>query len=75
MLLAFPNDYICSSDAWRYQYMLGNEMLVAPVYGDFNTMEIYLPQGHDWIDCTRGFSKTEVSSLTMSQTSTHCPYS
>ncbi|WP_236675828.1 TIM-barrel domain-containing protein [Chryseolinea lacunae] len=54
MLLAFPNDYICSSDAWPYQYMLGNEMLVAPVYGDFNTMEIYLPQGHDWIDYNTG---------------------
>ncbi|AYB31913.1 DUF5110 domain-containing protein [Chryseolinea soli] len=50
MLLAFPDDYICSSDAWPYQYMLGNELLVAPVYGDFKTMEIYLPQGHDWID-------------------------
>ena len=50
MLLAFPDDYICSSDTWPYQYMLGENMLIAPVYGDFNTMEIYLPRGYDWID-------------------------
>jgi alpha-glucosidase (family GH31 glycosyl hydrolase) len=30
--------------------MFGNSILVAPVYGDFNTMEIFLPPGNDWID-------------------------
>lgn len=54
MLLAFPNDYICASDTWPYQYMLGNELLIAPVYGDFRTMEIYLPQGNNWIDYNTG---------------------
>ncbi len=50
LLLAFPEDYICSSDAWPYEYMLGENILVAPVYGDFNSMEIYLPKEFDWID-------------------------
>ncbi len=50
LLLAYSNDYICSSDAWPYEYMLGDNILVAPVYGDFNSMEIYLPKGYDWID-------------------------
>lgn len=50
MLLAYPDDYLCSSDTWPYQYMFGKEILVAPVYGDFKTMEIYLPRGYDWID-------------------------
>ena len=50
MLLAFPEDYKCSGDQWPYQYMLGKYLLIAPVYGDFNTMEIYLPSGSQWID-------------------------
>ena len=54
MLLAFPNDYMCSSDTWPYQFMLGENILVAPVYGDFKSMEIYLPKGFDWIDFESG---------------------
>lgn len=50
MLIAFPEDYLCYSDTWPYQYMFGSNILVAPVYGDFKTMEIYLPRGNDWID-------------------------
>jgi len=50
MLLAFPKDYKCSGDQWPYQYMLGKYLLIAPVYGDFNTMEIYLPEGDVWTD-------------------------
>lgn len=50
MILAFPNDYLCNANNWPYQYMLGDNLLVAPVYGDFNSMEIYLPRGNDWID-------------------------
>lgn len=50
MLLAYPDDYFNNADNWPYQYMFGEELLVAPVYGDFNSMEIYLPQGIDWID-------------------------
>ncbi len=50
MILVFPDDYLCNANNWPYQYMFGNELLVAPVYGDFNSMEIYLPRGYDWID-------------------------
>ncbi len=50
MLVAFPEDYLCFSDTWPYQYMFGSNILVAPVYSDFKTMEIYLPRENDWID-------------------------
>ena len=50
MVLAFPGDYLCNANNWPYQYMFGNELLVAPVYGDFASMEIYLPRDYDWID-------------------------
>jgi len=50
MLLAFPEDYKCSGDQWPYQYMFGRYILAAPVYGDFNSMEIYLPTRSDWMD-------------------------
>lgn len=50
MLIGYPEDYLCYSNTWPYQYMFGPNLLVAPVYGDFKTMEIYLPRSHDWID-------------------------
>lgn len=50
LLLAFPNDLHCNRDQWPFQYMFGENFLVAPVYADFNSMEIYLPEGSTWID-------------------------
>ncbi len=50
MLLAFPEDSRCKQDQFPYQYMFGESILVAPVYGDLNTMEIYLPKGCNWVD-------------------------
>ncbi len=50
MMIAFPEDHRCNANQWPYQYFLGENLLVAPVYGDFNSMEIYLPKGNDWID-------------------------
>ena len=50
MDLAFPRDTDCQQDRWPYQYMLGDAFLVAPVYADLSSMEIYLPKGSDWID-------------------------
>ena len=32
MFLEYPNDSYASSKAMQYQYMLGSEMLVAPIY-------------------------------------------
>ena len=50
MDLAFPTDAGCREDHWPYQYMFGESLLVAPVYADLNSMEIYLPKGSEWID-------------------------
>jgi alpha-glucosidase (family GH31 glycosyl hydrolase) len=50
LMLAFPNDLHCNRDQWPLQYMFGENLLVVPVYADFNSMEIYLPEGSKWID-------------------------
>jgi alpha-glucosidase (family GH31 glycosyl hydrolase) len=50
MDLAFPRDTDCQQNRWPYQYMFGDSLLVAPVFADLNSMEIYLPKGSDWID-------------------------
>ena len=48
--MAFPADTDCQQNRWPYQYMFGDSFLVAPVYSDLDSMEIYLPKGSDWID-------------------------
>jgi alpha-glucosidase (family GH31 glycosyl hydrolase) len=48
--LAFPTDAGCRQNRWPYEYMFGESLLVAPVYADQNSMEIYLPKGSAWID-------------------------
>jgi alpha-glucosidase (family GH31 glycosyl hydrolase) len=50
MVLAFPDDLQCAYNRERYQYMFGDAFLVAPVWADLNSMDIYLPKGYDWID-------------------------
>jgi alpha-glucosidase (family GH31 glycosyl hydrolase) len=50
MDLAFPADPDCQQNRWPYQYMFGESLLVAPVYADLRSMEIYLPKGSAWID-------------------------
>lgn len=50
MVLAFPDDPYCQFDRERYQYMFGDAFLVAPVWADLNSMDVYLPKGTDWID-------------------------
>lgn len=50
MLLGFPDDVGCNRDQWPSQYMFGDSLLVAPVYADLSSMEIYLPEGDAWID-------------------------
>jgi alpha-glucosidase len=50
LLLAFPDDLHCNRDQWPLQYMFGDNLMVVPVYADFNSMEIYLPEGTEWID-------------------------
>ena len=48
--LAFPSDVDGQQNRWPYQYMFGDSLLVAPVFADLNSMEIYLPRGGEWID-------------------------
>lgn len=50
MILAFPDDKQTWFNREQYQYMFGDSFLVAPVWADLNSMEIYLPKGDDWID-------------------------
>jgi alpha-glucosidase (family GH31 glycosyl hydrolase) len=50
VVLAFPNDLHGKFNRLPYQYMYGDAFLVAPVWADLNTMEIYLPEGQHWID-------------------------
>ena len=50
MVLAFPDDLHCAFNRERYQYMLGPSLLVAPVWADLNSMDVYLPEGSNWID-------------------------
>lgn len=50
MLLAFPDDQRCKRNQWPYQYMFGDSLLVAPVYADLASIEIYLPEGNEWVD-------------------------
>jgi alpha-glucosidase len=50
MVLAFPNELHGKFNRLPYQYMFGDAFLVAPVWADLNAMDIFLPEGSDWID-------------------------
>lgn len=57
MVLAFPNDP--DAAAHRYQYLLGPDLLVAPMYQPGTRRSVYLPKTPDeapWIDYWSGFS-------------------
>ena len=64
MFLEYPDDSYASSKAMQYQYMLGSEMLVAPIYQNTADAEndgsdirnnIYLPgEKNVWIDYFTG---------------------
>jgi len=48
--LAYADDHFVSGNQWPTQYVFGPSLLVAPVTGDYQTMEIFLPKGSRWID-------------------------
>ena len=50
MMLAFPDDHHVNGNQWPEQYLFGDWILVAPVTGDYQSMEIFLPAGSHWID-------------------------
>ena len=52
MSLAFPNDPNCAY--LDRQYMLGDSLLVAPVFNDQGTVQFYVPEGGTWTDIQSG---------------------
>jgi len=51
MMLEFPDDLAC--DYLDRQYMLGESLLVAPVFSEEGTVDYYLPEGR-WTDFATG---------------------
>ena len=56
MMVEFENDRNCNDNQWRRQYMFGSEILVAPIYDNKPTKEVYLPKEYEWIDFFTGLS-------------------
>lgn len=52
MSLAFPHDPNCAY--LDRQYMLGDSLLVAPVFNDQGTVQFYVPEGGIWTDIQSG---------------------
>lgn len=52
MLLDFPEDPTCLN--LDRQYMLGDDLLVAPVFGDDGVVRFYLPEGGVWVNLLDG---------------------
>jgi alpha-glucosidase len=50
LVLEYPDDTVTLGEATKYEYLLGKNFLVAPVYSDTNVRDnIYLPEGK-WFD-------------------------
>ncbi|WP_161632068.1 NPCBM/NEW2 domain-containing protein [Nakamurella lactea] len=50
LYLEYPNDPVAASDAAKYEFLSGDDFLVAPVYSDTSVRNgIYLPKG-TWVD-------------------------
>lgn len=54
MILEFPDD--CGCDTLDRQYMLGDALLVAPVFKESGEVNYYLPKGR-WINLITGEKK------------------
>ena len=54
LMIAFENDAHCNANQYPYEYMLGERLLVCPVWHGGKNMEIYLPSGCDWVDFFTG---------------------
>ena len=54
MMLLFPNNTKMYTEDLHYQYMLGSELLVAPVYSKTQhknqLVNVFLPTGSVWVD-------------------------
>lgn len=50
LMVAFEEDTNCNCNQYPYEYMLGNDILVCPVYDNCGKMQVYLPPGCNWIN-------------------------
>jgi alpha-glucosidase (family GH31 glycosyl hydrolase) len=57
MILVYPNNSGVYSEDLRYQFMLGTQLLVAPVHERFDILEerrVFLPEGITWVHIWTG---------------------
>ncbi len=53
-MAAFEADKNCCENQYPMQYMFGKDILVCPVWHAGNAMEVYLPEGCDWVNFFTG---------------------
>ena len=77
MILVYPNNSGVYSEDLRHQFMLGGELLVAPVHerfeDDLEERRVFLPRDVTWVHLWSGASYKGTHSLTHSQTHTKWP--
>ena len=50
MLLVFPNNPSVYKEDLRYQFMIGTEILVAPIHEEWSeSVKVFLPEGSTWL--------------------------
>lgn len=50
MMLVYPGNKAVHSEDLRYQFMIGTELLIAPVHtNNTNTINVFLPHGITWV--------------------------
>lgn len=54
LMVEFEDDENCNKNQYPRQYMLGNDVLVCPVYSPEQQMQVYLPDGCDWVEFESG---------------------
>lgn len=58
LALEYPDDPVTATDKVKYEFLVGEDFLVAPVYADTETRDgIYLPKG-TWVDYWSGRTYT-----------------
>lgn len=54
LMVEFEDDKNCNANQYPYEYLFGNDILACPVVDEKNKMDIYLPQGCQWVDYWTG---------------------
>ena len=61
MMLTYPNNTMMYTEDLQYQFMLGTELLVAPVHEHFEFLEerrVFLPENVTWVHVWTGTTYT-----------------